>query len=238
MTQLYLISPPQIDLPIFRKELAAAFSAGRGSDELFSASQQAAATESNTQLNAQLIGAFQLRLKEADDFQIKQAIAELLPIARAYEVAFIINDRVDLCVDFRCDGVHLGQEDLEKTSIGKIRAMVGDNAAIGITCHASRHLAMEAGEAGADYVAFGAFYPTTSKPPEKLKKWGTPQPEILSWWQTYMILPCVAIGGITPANCKNLAVAGADFLAVISAIWNNPHGAAAAILEFEKELRS
>ena len=97
---------------------------------------------------------------------------------------------------------------------------------------------MEAAEAVADYVAFGAFYPTTSKPQEKLEKWGTPTPDILTWWQTYMTLPCVAIGGITPGNCKALAEAGADFVAVITAVWNHPKGAAAAIKEFKKELES
>lgn len=208
-TQLYLISPPSIDLPYFRKNLEAALSAVPG-----------------------FARSFQLRLKEADDATIKHAIRELMPIAHAHEVAFIINDRADLCAEFKCDGVHIGQEDLEKTSIQNIRKQVGNDAVIGVTCHASRHLAMQAGEAGADYVAFGAFYPTTSKPAEKLAKWGTPAPEILTWWQAYMTLPCVAIGGITPGNCKLLADAGADFIAVINAVWNHPKGAAEAVKEF------
>jgi thiamine-phosphate pyrophosphorylase len=211
---LYLISPPQINLLAFCKELELALvDATKG-----------------------FVGSFQLRLKDADDETIKRAIHQLMPICRAHEVAFIINDRADLCAELMCDGVHIGQEDLEKTSMRAIRNIVGEQAVIGVTCHASRHLAMEAGAAGADYVAFGAFYPTTSKPTEKLEKWGIPTPEILEWWQAYMTLPCVAIGGITPGNCKPLADAGADFIAVINAVWNHAQGAAVAIKEFEKEL--
>ena len=179
-----------------------------------------------------MIGAFQLRLKEADDATIKQAIKELMPVCRAHQVIFIINDRPDLCAQFDCDGVHVGQEDLEKTSIAAIRKTIGEKAAVGVTCHASRHLAMEAAEAGADYVAFGAFYETTSKPKEKLEKWGTPTPDILEWWSTYTTIPCVAIGGITPENCTPLASAGADFIAVITAVWNHPQGAAAGVKAF------
>lgn len=212
-SQLYLISPPVVDGD-FAKSLRQALEASGDN----------------------FVGSFQLRLKEADDDTIIKAIRELLPVCRDREVAFILNDRPDLAAKTGCDGVHLGQEDLERTTIANVRTMVGEQAAIGITCHASRHLAMEAGEAGADYVAFGAFHPTTSKPREKLEKWGTPTPDLLSWWQTYMTLPCVAIGGITPANCKALADAGADFLAVISAVWNHPNGPAAAVNEFKKEL--
>lgn len=212
-TQLYLVSPPSIELTSFCKELEAALSSVKG----FATS-------------------FQLRLKEADDETIKKAIRELLPVTRAHEAAFIINDRPDLCAELKCDGVHVGQEDLEKTDLKTIRKTVGEQAVIGVTCHASKHLAMQAGEQGADYVAFGAFFPTTSKPLEKLEKWGTPTPDLLTWWQTYMTLPCVAIGGITPGNCKPLAKAGADFLAVITAVWNHPKGPAEAVKEFKKEL--
>lgn len=113
-----------------------------------------------------------------------------------------------------------------------IRRFVGDDMVIGVSCHDSRHLAMVAGEDGADYVAFGAFYPTTSKSPEALARWGTPQLDILEWWQEYMILPCVAIGGINPANCAPLVKAGADFIAVITAVWSHPEGPKKAVQEF------
>jgi len=214
MPQLYLISPPKIDLADFRRSLESALSSA----------------EKN------FVGSFQLRLKEADDATIIHAVKELLPIARAHDVAFILNDRADLAAKLKTDGVHVGQEDLEQTSIEKIRSIVGENAAIGVTCHASKHLAMEAGEQGADYVAFGAFYATTSKPLEKLEKWGTPEPELLGWWQNYMTVPCVAIGGITPQNCTNLL--SADFIAVINAVWNHPQGASAAIGEFHAALKA
>ena len=228
--QLYLISPPTVGISAFKESLAAALSAGN-------------------------VGAFQLRLKQADDDSIKHAIRELMPVCRDAGVAFIINDRPDLCAEFSCDGVHIGQEDLINTSaiaswraheapleadsratMAAIRDMVGDDAVIGVTCHASKHLAMEAGEAGADYVAFGAFYPTTSKPAEKLAKWGTPTTDILEWWHAYMTLPCVAIGGINPNNCSQLIQAGADFIAVINAVWNHPQGPAAAVKAFEVSL--
>lgn len=234
-TQLYLISPPTLELASFRTQLAAALQA----------------------VDAGVIGAFQLRLKDADDAQVIRAIKELLPICRAHEVAFIMNDRIDLCLDYDCDGVHVGQEDLlahpacgsitaeplsddlpqsGEAAIRSIRQQIGDNLALGITCHASKHLAMEAAEAGADYVAFGAFYETTSKPKEKLEKWGTPTSDILTWWTTHTTVPCVAIGGITPDNCSPLVDAGADFIAIISAVWDHPNGADHAVKLFSEHL--
>ena len=210
-TRLYLISPPAIDLAPFALSLKSALGGGD-------------------------VGAFQLRLKDVTDAHISDGINSLMPLCHEKDVAFIINDRPDLCAQFKCDGVHLGQEDLETMPIAKARQIIGPDPIIGITCHASKHLAMEAGEQGADYVAFGAFYDTTSKPREKLEKWGTPTPDILRWWHEYMTLPCVAIGGITPANCSPLVEAGADFIAVINAVWNHPKGAAAAIAAFAREL--
>lgn len=242
-TQLYLISPPKIELKDFAKSLEAALSAvppacgggvGGGSN---TAMPPLTSPPPRAGGISPFIGAFQLRLKEANDAQIKAAIQELLPICRAHEVAFIINDRVDLCADLHLDGVHLGQEDLEKMPIEKARKIIGEDAVLGVTCHASRHLAMEAGEQGADYVAFGAFYPTTSKPLEKLEKWGTPTPEILEWWTTTADLPCVAIGGITPKNCLPLVQAGADFIAVITAVWEHPKGPSVAVKEFQKMMQ-
>ena len=119
---------------------------------------------------------------------------------------------------------NLGQGDGDPR---EARRLLGPDAQIGVTCHASRHLAMEAGEAGADYVAFGAFFPTTTKTVEHHAK-----PEILSWWQGLFELPCVAIGGITPDNAAPLIEAGADFLAVSGAVWNHPEGPATAVRAF------
>lgn len=206
--RLYLISPPAIDLPRFAETLKSAFSGGD-------------------------VGAFQLRLKNANDDEIVQAAEILLPICRGHGVAFILNDRADLAAKIGADGVHLGQDD------GKVKAarkLVGKDAIIGVSCHDSKHLAMEAGEQGADYVAFGAFYPTTSKSPEALAKYGTPTPDILNWWQAYTVLPCVAIGGINPQNCLPLVHSGADFIAVIQAVWNHPEGAKVAVAEFNSRM--
>jgi thiamine-phosphate pyrophosphorylase len=157
----------------------------------------------------------------APDDAIRRAAERLLPITRAHDVAFLINDRADLAVELDCDGVHVGQED---TPHKEARRLLGDDRIVGVTCHDSRHLAMEAAEGGADYVAFGAFYPTETKTP----KFRT-RPDLLQWWSEVMEVPCVAIGGITADNAAPLVAAGADFIAVSAGVWNHPEGPAAAV---------
>ncbi len=206
--RLYLVSPPQIALADFTNKLKDAFSGGD-------------------------VASFQLRLKNASDDEIVKAAEILLPICHEHEAAFILNDRADLAVRCNADGVHLGQDDMP---IKEARKIVGADRIIGMSAHASKHLAMEAGEQGADYVAFGAFYPTNSKPKEKIGKWGSPTPDILSWWQETMVLPCVAIGGITPANCTPLIKAGADFIAAITSIWSHEKGPGKAVEEFNEAI--
>ena len=174
------------------------------------------------------VAAFQLRLKDVDDDAILAAAALLQPVCEARDVAFILNDRADLAKACGADGVHLGQDD---GSVADARALLGKDAQIGVTCHASRHLAMEAAEAGADYVAFGAFYDTTTKPSEH-----RPEAAILKWWTTISQLPCVAIGGITPDNAAPLVAAGADFVAVSAAVWAHPEGPGAAVAEFARAM--
>lgn len=210
LCRLYLLSPGKISLSAFARELDAALSAGD-------------------------VGAFQLRLKEVGDEEIRAAVRALMPIVRAHEVAFILNDRVDLALELKVDGVHLGQEDMPMT---EARKQLGDELVIGISCHDSGHLAMEAGEAGADYVAFGAYYPTQSKSPEKLAMYGTPKPDLLPWWSTYTTVPAVAIGGLTPQNCGELVAQGADFIAAITAVWSHPQGVAQAVREFNDAIKA
>lgn len=222
--RLYLISPPAIELPQFAEALEEAF-AGRMADP------HPNLPPSRGKEN--IVGAFQLRLKNASDAEILKAAEVLLPICQEHGAAFIMNDRPDLAVKCNADGVHLGQDDM---SIQDARAIIGEDRIIGVSCHDSRHLAMEAGEQGADYVAFGAFYPTKSKSPDKLARYGTPKPDILQWWQEFMVLPCVAIGGITPANCPPLVAAGADFIAAITAVWEHPKGPKRAVEEFSKRM--
>lgn len=195
---LYLISPPAID-DGFADRLANVLDAGP-------------------------VAAFQLRLKGADDDAVLAAAERLMPLCTARDVAFILNDRMDLALACGADGVHLGQGDGDPRAA---RALLGPDAQIGVTCHDSRHFAMEAGEAGADYVAFGAFYPTTTKETQH-----RPEPAILGWWSTLFEIPCVAIGGITVANAPPLIAAGADFLAVCGAVWNDPDGEAHAARAF------
>ncbi len=169
------------------------------------------------------VASFQLRLKHVGDDEIRRAVDILRPVVQANGTAFILNDRPDLAAELGCDGVHIGQED---ASYAVARAALPDGI-VGVTCHDSRHLAMEAAEAGADYVAFGAFFPTRTKDPKT-----TASPELLSWWIEMMVVPCVAIGGITVANARILVDAGADFLAVSAGVWEHPDGAEAAVREF------
>jgi thiamine-phosphate pyrophosphorylase len=194
--RLYLITPPAFDPATFRDDLAAALDAGD-------------------------VGAVQLRLKDIADDDIKRAVESLLPIAQAHDVPFILNDRPDLAHATGCDGVHIGQQD---TEYAEAREIMGPEAVIGVTCHDSRHLGIVAADAGADYVAFGAFFPTTTKAAKFQAS-----PEILQWWQEIMQLPCVAIGGITADNGAALVQAGADFLAVVGAVWNHPDGPAEGV---------
>ncbi len=162
-------------------------------------------------LGAGPVAAFQFRAKDMDQHEAARLAEPLQAICAGHEVAFIVNDSVSLAKRLGADGVHLGQDDGDPR---EARLTLGPSAQIGVTCHGSRHLAMDAGEAGADYVAFGAFYPTATKETRH-----RPDPAILSWWSALFEIPCVAIGGITPANAPPLVEAGADFLAVCNAVW-------------------
>ena len=195
--RLYLITPNELftgalDLEVFAGQLAAALDGGD-------------------------VACVQLRLKDVDDATFLRAARRLAPIVQGCGAAFLVNDRPDIAVESAADGVHVGQDD---ASYAEARRRVGADAIVGVTCHDSRHLAMVAAEQGADYVAFGAFHPTTTKDSPK----GCPEPEILSWWSELMTVPCVAIGGITAENCAPLVTAGADFIAVASAVWRHPAG--------------
>jgi thiamine-phosphate pyrophosphorylase len=170
------------------------------------------------------VACVQLRLKDAPDDAILAAGQVLGPIIQDAGAAFLVNDRPDLADLLDADGVHVGQSD---ASILEARRRLGPDRVVGVTCHASRHLAMEAGEAGADYVAFGAFYPTATKaPPEYATS------DILTWWQDLFEIPCVAIGGITTDSAAALVTAGADFLAVSAGVWGHPQGPKAAVAAF------
>jgi len=175
-------------------------------------------------LGAGPVAAFQFRVKGLDQHEAARLAEPLQAICAAHDVAFIVNDDVALAKRLDADGVHLGQGDSDPK---EARRILGPDMQIGVTCHASRHLAMEAGEAGADYVAFGAFFPTTTKAVEHQA-----DPEILTWWQGMFELPCVAIGGITVDNAPALIEAGADFLAVSGGVWAHPEGPGAAVRAF------
>eukprot|EP00536_Pseudo-nitzschia_multiseries_P015933 jgi/Psemu1/219597/e_gw1.984.18.1 len=200
--QLYLISPLDVSGD-FPQRLERAIEAGPG-----------------------LVTAFQFRVKGLDQHEAARLAAPLQAICAAHDVAFIVNDDVALAKRLGADGVHLGQGDGEPRDA---REELGREAQIGVTCHASKHFAMEAGEAGADYVAFGAFFDSTTKASEH-----RPELEILEWWSNLFEIPCVAIGGITPTNCQPLVEAGADFLAVSGAIWNGDE--AAAVKAFAEQI--
>ncbi len=202
--RLYLITPPGIDdLAAFGHALGEALEAGD-------------------------VGALQLRLKGVEAAIIEAAVHVLRPMLGSRGIPLILNDDPDLAARFHCDGVHIGQDD---APYEKARRAVGPNRIVGVTCHDSRHLAIEASEAGADYVAFGAFFPTTTKDARTRA-----DVEILEIWQEMMVTPCVAIGGITPDNCRPLVTAGADFIAASSAVWTHPEGPGAAVAAFNAEI--
>ncbi len=198
--RLYLITPPNF-APAFDETLKRALGGGD-------------------------VASLQLRLKDVSDDDILRAGERLMRIAQSRDVAFIVNDRPDLALKLGADGVHVGQDDVP---FAEARALLGPDRIIGVTCHNSRHLAMEAAEAGADYVAFGAFYPTTTKEPK-----ARAEPEILTWWQDIMEAPCVAIGGITVENALPLVKAGADFLAVSAGVWEHAQGPEAAVRQLNQ----
>ena len=179
-------------------------------------------------LDAGPVAAFQFRVKGIDEHEAARLAEPLQAICAEREVAFIVNDSISLAKRIKADGVHLGQSDGD---VREARERLGRDAQIGVTCHASRHLALDAGEAGADYVAFGAFFPSDTKATEHRAEL-----DLLEWWQEYIELPCVAIGGITPANCAPLIEAGADFLAVSGAVWGGDE--AAAVRAFAEILSS
>lgn len=198
--RLYLITPPTIpDIDAFARDLGEALDAGD-------------------------VAALQIRLKPADDAAIRAAVAALAPVAQARGVAVILNDSPDLARETGCDGVHVGQSDM---GVGEARRLMGPQAMIGATCHDSRDLAMEAAEAGADHVAFGAFFPTGTKDTTH-----RPELDILTIWQETTEVPCVAIGGVTVDTAQAVARAGADFVAVSAGVWNHPQGPAAAVRAF------
>lgn len=204
--QLYIITPPKLAPEAFAPQLMRALDAGE-------------------------VASLQLRLENADDDLWKKAIETLMPIAQARNVAFIVNNRVDLAKEMDTDGVHIGIHDMR---IKEARSILGPDKIIGASCMDSKHLAMTAAEAGADYVSFGPFFTTRSPyyPKENYAPKYMVSPNILSWWSAIMEVPCVAAGGIKPSNCRDIVKAGADFICASSSIWDYPGGGAAAIRDF------
>lgn len=204
--QLYLISPPAIDLDAFAAQLT-----------------EAVASDTVT--------CFQLRLPQADDATLAAAAEKLAPICWEKDVAFLLCDQIDLVKQLKLDGVHL-EGNVTEQAVKTARKALGDERSIGVSCFSSRHIAMLAGEAGADYVSFGPVFDTETKDMEADDE----ALEALRWWSVMMELPCVAVGGITAENSPLPLSKGADFLAVVSGIWNHPDGAGAAVTAFEKAI--
>lgn len=201
--RLYLITPPTLQPASFAETLAATLDAGD-------------------------VACLQLRLKDVDDDAIRRAVEALMPVAEARDVAFLVNDRPDIAAEMGADGTHVGDEDWP---YARARAAVGDDAIVGVSCYDSRQAAIDAADAGADYVAFGAFFPTTTKVPKTRAT-----TDLLEFWSSMTTVPCVAIGGITAENCAPLVAAGADFLAVINGVWAHPEGPASAVRAFERAI--
>ena len=190
-TGLYLLTPPKIDLAVFPDRLKSVLDTGT-------------------------IDCLQLRLKDVSDDEIRKAIDAILPLCNGLDIPLILNDRPDIAKKSGVDGVHVGEED---ASYDEARAIMGEEHIVGVSCYDSRHRAMELGEKGADYVAFGAFYPTQTKEAKT-----SVTPEIIEIWTTFTTVPCVAIGGITADNLGPIVEAGADFIAVTGGVWNHPDG--------------
>lgn len=205
--KLYLLTPAAIDAVSFADTLKRAIDAA-----------------------PEIVGAVQLRLKDVSDDDFIRAAETLMPVCHAFDLPLIINDRPDIAANVGADGVHIGQDDADYATA---RELLGADAIIGVTCHASRDLAIEAGDKGADYVAFGAFFPSASKETKHQA-----DPEILEAWSSMTIVPCVAIGGITAENCPPLVAAGADYLAVIGCIWSHPDGPEAGVRAFTEALKT
>ncbi len=200
--RLYLITPPRLDEG-FADRLGQALAGGD-------------------------VACLQIRLKDVDDETVARAVEAARPLCHANDVALIVNDRPDLAASLGADGVHIGAED---GSYADARSAVGPDAIVGVSCYDSRDKALEAAEAGADYIAFGAFFPTQTKdPPTRASL------DLLSWWQQMVTVPCVAIGGITAANCGALVEAGADFLAVVAGVWDYADGPEAAVRAYNAEI--
>ncbi|MDA0780729.1 MAG: thiamine phosphate synthase [Rickettsiales bacterium] len=204
-TQLYIISPEKFELAKFKTDLEKSLATGK-------------------------VSVFQLRLKNTDDEKIIGYSKEIIPICHKYNVQFILNDRPDLAAIVNADGVHIGEE--QDGTVATARKLLGNKKVIGVSCYGSTDRALEMAEAGADYVAFGAFFPTQTKEPK-----ARPKPDILKWWVTNCSIPCVAIGGIKADNCNEISKTGTDFIAVVSAIWQHPEGCEFATNELYEAIK-
>ena len=184
--RLYLVSPQRIDHPaLFASDLRAALDGGD-------------------------VAAFLLRLTDADDPTIARVADTLRPVCQQRDVAFVLARRPDLAVKLDADGVQVDVADYAEA-----RQIVGPERQVGVVAPSSRHLAMEAAEAGADYVTFDSA-----------------DLELIEWWSGLFEIPCVATGDITADNAKPLIAAGADFLAVSDGVWHHKDGPEAAVRAF------
>jgi thiamine-phosphate pyrophosphorylase len=188
--RLYLVSPAIIEHPsIFAAELRAAFDGGD-------------------------VAAFLLSLATGDEAAVTRVADTLRPVCQQRDIAFFMAGRPELAVKLDADGVQVPAEDYATA-----HRLVGRDRQVGVLCPASRHLAMETAEAGADYVAFDAV-----------------EVELIEWWSGLFEVPCVATGEVTLANAKPLIAAGADFLAVRDAVWNHDGGPKEAVAKFNELL--
>jgi thiamine-phosphate pyrophosphorylase len=203
--RLYIITPETFDLHPFSDSLGRALDAGD-------------------------VAAVQLRLKNAPDDVWKRAVDVLRPVCQSRRVEFLLNDRADLVAAAGCDGAHVGQEDMPAR---EARQLMGPGRTLGVTCKSSHDLADRAVDDGATYVAFGAFYPSTSKQVLNLA-----DPEVLRRWTQRSKVPSCAIGGITAANLAPLVRAGANLLAILGGVWSHPDSPAAAVRAINAAIRA
>jgi thiamine-phosphate pyrophosphorylase len=188
--RLFLISPPRLVAATFADRLDAALAIGE-------------------------VAGFLLRLEASERSSLNEAAARLRPVCAARAVAFLIQAEVERALELAADGVHL----VDVRAAAAARATLGTERLLGVSCGASRHLAMVAGEAGADYIAFA----DPGRPPD------AEIIELIRWWSDLFVLPCLVESDNDAGPCGQLARAGADFVGVSRAVWEHPDGAAEGI---------
>ena len=217
--KLYLISPPQIELGSFAERFKSVAETGLVSFFQLRLKFPVIANEHSKRGNPEIASPNKLYLSRNDELIITAA-QKLIPICAKHNIKFIVNDSAELALKCGADGVHVGIDD---GGVVKAREILGAGKIIGASCYNSLELAEKAANEGADYISFGAFYPTKTKVARSKA-----EIETVLKWKSQSKIPCSAIGGITPENANPIIAAGADYICVVSSVWDEENPADAA----------